>query len=113
MSEKMEELKPTPRGLNLNDGWEQQVNGKAKRTDDRLEMEKKYAAEKEKKHRAEKRATRMLRMFCLGLALIAAGGIYMGTVEEIPKEIAIAVVISGVGLSCFTVGLLAGRSQRR
>lgn len=113
MYEKMEELKITPRPLNLKDGWDQQVNSNAKRKEDQLEMEKKHRAEEEKRRQYMKRANRMLRLFCLGLALIAAGGIYMGTVEEIPKEIAIAVVITGVGLSCFTVGLLAGRSQHR
>ena len=113
MCEKMEELKPTPRALNLKDGWESQVNGKAKRTDDRLEMEKKYRAEEEKRRQQMKRANRMLSLFCLGLVLIVAGGIYMGSIEEIPVNISIAVVITGVGIACFTVGLLAGRSQRR
>ena len=112
MCEKMEELKPTPRTLSLDDGWDQQVNGKAKRTDDQLEMEKKYKAEQEARRQAEKRAVRTLRMITLGFALILAGGVYMNWVEGSPMWISIAATVAGAGLFCFTLGILVGRNQR-
>lgn len=113
MCEKMEELKPTPRGLNLNDGWEQQVNSKAKRTDDRLEMEKKYWAEEEKRRRSLKRAKRIMFLFCLGFGLIVASGIYLGYAEEIPFGISVAVSMVYVALLSFLFGFLFGRKKRQ
>lgn len=112
MCEKMEELKPTPRGLNLEDGWEQQVNGKAERTDYRLEMEKKYWAEEEKRRRTIKKANRILWTFCIALLMITAGGIYLGYAGELPLGISVAVEICGAALLFFTIGLLVGRRQR-
>lgn len=112
MCEKMEELKPTPRPLSLDDGWDQQVNGKAKRTDDQLEMEKKYRAEKEAQRQAVKRANRILRLCCLALALIAAGGVYMTYVEINPLWLSVATMVSGVALLFFTLGTLVGRRHR-
>ena len=112
MCEKMEELKTTPRPLSLDDGWDQQVNGKAQRTDDQLEMEKKYRAEKEARRQAEKRAVRTLRMITLGFALIFAGGVYMNFVEGSPMWLSIAATVAGASLCCFALGILLGRSQR-
>ena len=112
MCEKMEELKPTPRPLSLNDGWDQQVNGKAKRTDDQLEMEKKYRAEQETQRQAIKRANRILSAMAWGYALIFAGGVYMNCAEEGPVWVAITATVSGAALLCFTLGILVGRSQR-
>lgn len=112
MCEKMEELKTTPRPLSLNDGWDQQVNGKAQRTDDQLEREKKYQAEQEAQRQAIKRANRILRMFCVAIVLIAAGGVYMNFVERFPVAVSIAIMVSGVALLFFTLGTLAGRRHR-
>lgn len=92
--EKMEELKPTPRGLNLNDGWEDQVNRRA--------------AQKA----AKRQTNRTMLMFCLALVLIVAGGIYLGHSGELPLGISVALEISGVALLCFTIGLLVGRRHR-
>lgn len=108
----MEPLVIEQRQLNLCDGWEPQVNGKAKRTDDRLEMEKKYWAEKEKLRQKMKRANHLLCLFCLALVLIVAGGIYLGHSGELPLGISVALEISGVALLCFTIGLLVGRRHR-
>lgn len=112
MCEKMEELKPTPRPLSLNDGWDQQVNGKAKRTDDQLEMEKKYWAEERARQQAVKRANSILRLLCLALSLITVGGVYMNYVEDLPLWIPTAVMVSGVSLLFFVLGTLVGRRQR-
>lgn len=112
MCEKMEELKPTPRPLSLNEGWDQQVNGKAQRTDDQMEMEKRYREEQEAQQKAIKRANRILRMFCLALVLIAAGGVHMNYVEHFPLWFSTTVAVSGVALLFFTLGTLTGRSQR-
>lgn len=108
----MEEATMSPRPLSLNDGWDQQVNGKAKRTDDQLEMEKKYRAEKEAKRQAIKRANRILRLCCLALVLIAAGGVYMTYVEINPLWLSVATMVSGVALLFFTLGALVGRRHR-
>ena len=113
MSEKMEELRPTPRPLSLNDGWDQQVNGKARRTDDQLEMEKKYWAEEIARRQAVKRANRILHLFCLALILITAGGVYMNYVEDFPLWLSSSVAVCGVALLFFTMGTLVGRRQRR
>lgn len=112
MYEKMEELKPTPRPLSLNDGWDQQVNGKAKRTDDQLEMEKKYRAEQETQRQAIKRANRILWSFCVALVLIAAGGVCMGRAGEIPLGVSVSVAVGGVALLFFILGTLVGRRYR-
>lgn len=112
MCEKMEELKPTPRPLSLNEGWDQQVNGKAQRTDDQLERKKKYWAEQEAHRKAVKRANRILYLCCLALVLIAAGGVYMTYVEINPLWLSVATMVSGVALLFFLLGTLVGRRHR-
>lgn len=95
METKMEELKTTPRPLNLNDGWEQQVNGKAKR------------------NQAIKRANRIMCLFYIGFGLLAACGIYLGYTEEVPIGISVTVTMVYVALLSYTVGFLIGRKKRR
>lgn len=109
----MEPLVFEPRELNLNDGWEPEVNGKAKRTDDRLEREKKQAAEKEKQRRAMKRAKGILWLFFVGFGLLAACGVYLGYTEEVPMGISVAVIMAYVALLSYTAGFLGGRKKRR
>lgn len=112
MPEKMEELKTTPRPLTLDDGWDQQVNGKAKRTDEQMECEKKYRAEQEAQRQVIKRANRILRLCCLALVLIAAGGVCMTYAELEPLWLSVATMVAGVALLFFTLGTLAGRRHR-
>ena len=112
MCEKMEELKPTPRPLSLDDGWDQQVNGKAKRTDDQLEMEKKYWAQEKARKQAVKRANRILHLLSMAFTLIAVGGVYMNYVEGVSLLLSASVTVSGVSMLFFVIGTLVGRRQR-
>lgn len=109
----MEPLMIEPRKLNLTDGWEEQVNGKAKRVYDRLEKEKKCRAEEEKRNKAMKRTNRIMCLFYIGFGLLAACGIYLGYAEEVPMGISVAVTMAYVALLSYTVGFIGGRKKHR
>lgn len=112
METKMEELETTPHPLTLDGGWEQQVREKAKREAARREMDKKKAAEEEARRRAIKRANRTMRLLCLALALITAGGILMNYIGELPLGISVSVTIGGMAMFFLVLGIMIGRRYR-
>ena len=99
--------------LNMTGDWEQQVNGRAKRTDDQLEMEKKFWAEETARQKAQTRANRAMYGFCFGLLLIVAGGCCLNYVNGIPQWVSIAISIVGVAAFYFTLGWIFGHKCRR
>ena len=111
METKMEE-NTTIHPLTLNGGWDQQVNGHAQRKDTQMEMEKCYREQQEARRREEKRAKRTLRLFCLALALITAGGVHLNYVDGFPVWLAVSVAASGLALLFFVIGWLFGRRYR-
>lgn len=93
--EKMEELKPTSRPLNLQDGWEDQVNRRAA------------------KKAVKRQRNCFLWMFCLALVLITIGGIFMRQVAEVPLVVSASVAVGGTALLVFLLGLFVGLNWRR
>lgn len=109
MCEKMDEMKTGPGPLNLNDGWEQQVSENAQRQAANQEKKSRQRAEAEARRQEMKRANRTLSLVCVALALIAAGGIYMNCIENVPIWLGASSAVSGVAILFFMLGVVVGR----
>ena len=112
MCEKMEDLVIEPRPLDASGGWDQQVNGKARRLDESREMEHKYWAKEAARRKAERRIRRIMNAIAFALALVIVGGVYLNYVEGFPIWIAASVTVTGIALLFFVIGWLFGRRSR-
>lgn len=114
MSEtKMLELIIEPKPLNMDGGWDAQVNGRADRAEEDRIKKLRWEDQQKAYRRARRRFNVILAGLMVGLALIAAGGVALNYIPAVPTDVAISVAIIGISAFMFTLGVVVGYQIRK
>lgn len=101
-----------PRSLNMDDGWEEQVNRNAMHMSFEMDEQERRTAHIYHRRQEREKAKRMVYGIYTGMFLILAACCCLAYADFIPKWILSIFVLLGVAVYAFTFGWFAGTRKK-